>query len=464
MTDDSGVPPNRFAPEPIVSEIGAIPDREYAPFSFDAEHDTLLFEFSREEFVKVLSALRNGAYMTYGDEGSAVYWSFLRNVDYPIMICASIIDCIEGDTDVRDAIAASLLANPDFMTAVQDAVNAGLPLRPDELTTVVGTSCDRDALWAGCIGLIQQMNRNNVDFLEQVEIFTNPVERITGVTGLIPQLKITTAVFDFVNELFADITENYNAEYTTDYENEVSCQLFCLALSHEDAGCIMSFDDIYNIFKNRLDASFTIESAFEDVIQYLATGTWSGTQICDFMFMFQLQCIRSATKFLAIDLLSLQQMFTVGTDEPNSGWNVLCTDCPPEPTDTCLDFTTGKHGWDIYLSIGTYVSGSGFQAINSSGDYYLYTTTPYDALRLGSVKAVKLTFSAAVTNITFSAVGYSGSLIYSGTAVTEITFDGAGYPSGWVDYPYSNQMIQTSLNSGGMPAGALLIGICFTMI
>jgi len=331
MLDDQGVPPDRFAPEPIVSEIGAVPDREYAPFSFDEEHDMLIFQFSREEFVKVLSSLRNGSYMTYGNEGSAVYWSFLRNVDYPIMICASIIDCIMHDTDTQTAMRDQLLSDPAFVQQMQDKLSIGtsLPTGTGGTTAVLGENCDRDILWAGCSGVIQQMNRNNDDFLEKIAALTEPTDRVAHVLGLVPVLgSIAADVLDFVNTLFSGITTNYFAEYDTDYENEVTCQLFCLAL--ESDTCAMKFDDIYNIFRNRLEASFTIESALLDVIQYLTTGTWSGTQVCDFMFMFQLQAIRSGNLFLTSTLLSLQTMFDVGAAVPSDAWIELCTDCPAD--------------------------------------------------------------------------------------------------------------------------------------
>ncbi len=454
-----------FCQTETVQEMTGVPDTGYAPFFFSGDGSTLPFRFTDASFTRVLSALCNGAYLTYGDDGRQVVWDFLVNVEFPLPFCAQIIDCIEHDGDVQEAMRNQLLGDPAFLQQLQDKLSIGtsLPTGTGGTTAPIANECDRNTLWAGCLGVIQQMNRNNNDFLEKMSALTEPTDRVSHLLGLVPVLgSIASDLLDFVNTLFTGITANYFAEYDTDYENEVTCQLFCLAISNCPDG-YMSFEEIYNIFKDRLEASFTIESALLDVIQYLATGTWSGTQVCDFMFMFQMQAIRSGNKFLTSTLLSLQTMFEVGASVPSSAWIELCTDCPPEPTDTCLDFTTGKHGWDIYLAIGTYVGGSGFQVINSGGDYYLYTTADMDVTRLGTVSAVTLTFSAAVTNITFNAVGYSGSLVYSSAAATDITFDIASFPSDWVDFPFSSQMVQTSLNSAGMPSGALLVGICFAI-
>jgi len=331
-------------------------------------------------------------------------------------ICEQVANCISTDDGTQSALRSQLLSDPTFLRQMTDAIGNGYPLSPTQITAPIGEICDRDQLWAGLVGVVQQMNRNNVDFLEKIEVLTNPVERFAGVTSQIKPLQLVGAVFDFVQTLFADITENYNAEYDAEYEDEITCQLFCLALSHEDNGCYLSFEDVFNVFKDRLVASFTVESQFADIIQFLATGTWSGTQVCDFMFMVQLSAIKVADKFLTSNLLSLQQMFDVGRAEPNTGWETLCTDCPdlnprwqiywigsfegqvptylgPDPSDASYDRwsipafdyfgakysylgTTYNYGCNFKLAEGTDYFGHLFDAQGVSGFETTYTYTP----------------------------------------------------------------------------------------
>lgn len=283
--------------------------------------------------------------------------------------CEQLIACLTDDTDTQEALANlietndairlalknSLMSNPDFLREMQTQITQGNKLSPTEVIAPIGSNCDKDQLWAGMIGLVQQMNRNNEDFLEQMEVLTNIIERVTDLIRAIPVFETLPFddVINFVNTLFSDITENYLAEYTTEYENTLACELFCLALTSDT--CYLSFDQMYNVFRDRLLASFTVESALVDVIQFLASGTWSGSQVADFMFMFQMQCIRSASKFLAINLLSLQKMFDVGADEPNTGWEALCTDCAC-PTFGVNTNTSGVDGADSGIVLNNGIS------------------------------------------------------------------------------------------------------------
>ncbi len=341
MTDNQGVEPNRFAPEPIVSDIGAIPDREYAPFSFDDEHDTLIFQFSREEFAKVLSALRNGSYMTYGDDGSAVYWSFLRNVDYPIMLCASIIDCLTTDTDTQEALANLIASNPAVQAALSQFIKdhpdgseaaKNLPIPTTTGITPPNEDCDLDILWAQCRGIVTTANTFIGDFLEQWELFTNQGEVVKDVLGAIPLLSElasasgVSGVIEYANDLSDSIGENYNGDYDEAYEIQLACDLFCLAQTKPD--CVLTIDDIFHLLQDRLTVEFTPANITELIVS-LADFDITGINVADlYMFFF----------FAALELGNIIIPVTFGFDlfvnliavinEPNDDWSTLCEDCP----------------------------------------------------------------------------------------------------------------------------------------
>jgi hypothetical protein len=422
MTDDGseGVPPNKFAPEPVESEIGDIPDQEYAPFYFPPEGAPLIFTFTETIFQKVLSALRNGAMMTYGTDGPAVYWEFLKQVDYPVVICEAIIDCIENDEDVQDAIVDMLYANEDFKLNLSNFINEHpggtefqklVPLPPGIVDGKIlpgNYDCDKDVLWTQCLGLVQTANRMIEDFIQAWEVYTNRGEVIAAVANGIPlvseatQISGVAGILDYANQLIDAVGEAYLADYTLDYENDLACVFFCL--SGDD--CQLTLGEIVDVLNGRVGSNLSTDNITE-LITSLIDLDVTGLNVADIYMCFFFNALKLANLLIPVEW-GLEAFIRVMSifNEPSDDWEELCPDCPdPE---TCVDFTAGEGGWTALFDnpavFATYHAGVGWGAaadgITCAIEKELNTT----------ITSVTVTFSEGVGNVhirEFTGDGYA---------------------------------------------------------
>jgi len=261
-----------------------------------------------------------------------------KNLMVDVQICALIIGCITDDGDVREALNQWFVDQmSNYSSTVYQAVSdayspftGGLPLpetvrERNLLPEIVG--CDRDTLFGAITTLIDSMHTNNVDSFEIAETAANLAERAALVLGAIPVLEtlpVDEAV-DYLQSIWTDdLFEAYNANDTTAYRDTLKCDLLCIAYN---AGCRLSIDDVYQYFISRIagDAADT----FAELIAYLTTGTWIGTEVNDMFFAGQLLVMYYGNRYFSIvGIRPFQQYLEIGSRTPNSTWSTICPDCP----------------------------------------------------------------------------------------------------------------------------------------
>lgn len=354
---------------PIVTEVEGDAPCEAVPFNFPVGGGETLFHFTNESFTRVLSALRNGAYYTYGAEGTQVIWEFLQNVECPMSFCEALINCLLNDDDTKQALAQTIIESPDVRRALEAAPAIGAPMGETQLSTSLSNSgCDLDVLFAEVRGLVDQLNTNNKDFLEIMSAASTPGKRLAQVIGAIPLLETLPVdeVVSYVSKLYDEIVTNYDAEWTTSVRDEYSCDLFCIARNNDD--CTLSYDDIFQYFNERLGNAVSPDNLVGSIVQYTILGTWSGTVVIDIMMLNQIAIWRAASNWLGVSLRALQTVIALGGNIPDSDWEILCTDCPAEWEHT-FELNGSSDGWTI--NVGTQQS----DGIASTGS----GTFPYTA-------------------------------------------------------------------------------------
>lgn len=224
---------------------------------------------------------------------------------------------------------------------------------------IVGPDCDLNALFGSVTAIVNQLNTNNIDFLERLEVQTNFVERVKTLLSAIPvfeTLPFDEAV-DFANTLQEQILENYSSEYTTGLADEYRCAVFCIAKDKPD--CVFTFDDLIEYFEGRLGASFSNEQLFTDMVTYFAAGTWSGTQVVDALTLAQLAIWRWTSNWLSLSIKTFQLVGLLGANDDDPDWEILCEDCPVDDW-IDNDFSTGvQYSWSVYGGGTTFAHWTG---------------------------------------------------------------------------------------------------------
>lgn len=358
---------------PIIGEIESVPDTGYAPFNFPVEGGVLPFFFTNETFTKVLSALMNGAALTYGDEADQVVWYFLQNVEYPITmppICEEIIECVEEDSDTQHAVEHMLEHNDEFQEFLSEWIAdhpGGIILEKNKpvpptipLTITQPGECDLDLLYGQCVALVETANEMVVDFLEKWELYTNKGEVVSDMVNAIPllaelaQASGITGVLEYANDLVDSIAENYNGDYDLEYKIALSCELFCAA---QNNNCVVTTQIFADIMNARISNALSLGNLAELIVS-LTDQDITGFNVADLYLAFFADAIAIGNLVIpttwGLDTW-LNVMYASNT--PDDDWHTECDECPSfeiengAPSiwpDMIVDFVGYDGVWSVY--------------------------------------------------------------------------------------------------------------------
>lgn len=359
---------------PIEQEVDGVPSTGYNPFNFPVEGGYLPFFFTNETFTRVLSALVNGAMLTYGDEGMQVIWDFLVNVEFPVSFCELLIECIQTDTDVQQAIADLIATNEavqssirDFVTSDQD-INNYFTTNVQRLTSeqiagaVVDVGCSNSNVAGAMLHIIDVLDGYNTDALQIIEVGTNDEERMVSLLSGIPVFGALPAdeVLDVLQDVLEDFAENYAAAMTPEWKNEVAEDLYCLAKGKPD--CRLEFGDLFDYFQTRATSGLDLLGTVYDLAQFITGGDFINDEaILSGMFAIQLAAVGYGNEFFG---LKAPTMAAISRDaSPSTAWEEW-DECEAPPPEGCFDFTSGQHGFIPYFNgfvyYSEYSSGNGW--------------------------------------------------------------------------------------------------------
>lgn len=371
---------NCYVDVPVVQEIEGVPDEGYAPFYFPPEGDVLLFRFTAQSFLRVLSALRNGAYRTYREEGQQVIWDFLVNVEFPLSFCEQMIHCITTDTDVQQALADFIANNPLAQNALQSLIDNGSLLLPTG--GGIYQTDDLDVLFGVCTYVTDMINEAITDFYQSYELSTNDRERGELVFSSIPVIETLPIdeISEYVSALEEDIAEGYLAQWTetpiTGSRDRIRCAMFCAARANDNN---LDWSVIEDYFYGRVGFTVgNVVNVVREMINFLVTGDWEGQEIVDISFANFVAAMRGNQTFGDQKFPEFAKIAALGKNNPDSDWMTLCEECPPEP-ETCStanlsqDFRINQQGFEIShpeFFYARYVSGQGWATDPTNGNTY----------------------------------------------------------------------------------------------
>lgn len=245
------------------------------------------------------------------------------------MSCEDVASCIDTDPAVQAAIASQLAAGGGGTTVVYNTATQGAPMLPSAYNqpVIYARDCDNNSLFGSVTAIVQQMDRNNRDFLEVIEVGTNTRERASQLIAAIPlfeTLPIDEAI-DYLDKLQSEILENYEAAWTDALADTYRCDLFCIGLNNPN--CEVTFVQVFDYFNGRLGNALDLENLFGSLVQYFTLGTWSGSLVVDIMMLNQVAIWRAASNWSGISLRSFQTVGLLGANDDDPDWEILCDDC-----------------------------------------------------------------------------------------------------------------------------------------
>ena len=225
--------------------------------------------------------------------------------------------------------------------------------------------CDtagRDAVYGAVDRLVRYIHTKSEDFLQQVTQAANISQQIdraisaTPVLGLLPADELAGYIGFIVDEL----AQEYNATVDEDLLQSVICDLFCIAVNSD---CHLNFNDVVDYFASKVSPTFSnFTTTFLNLVQFAATGTFSGDDYFYFMAYFQLQIAGTKQRFLDIQSIDTYVMQAqAGLNSPDHDWAIFCTACPQQYRLFEWDFRTQGQG-DFAITTGFPTPGGVFVA------------------------------------------------------------------------------------------------------
>jgi hypothetical protein len=277
------------------------------------------------------------------------------------MDCAGVAECIatdEGTQEALDGAVATFISTGGsgiynglagmFPGIGAYTFPAGVPQSPSQVAvdqaqaSVTNPTCDNDILWSQCLALVQSTNRIIVDVFERIEAATNSVELADAATefpiiGWVKEALGGDFVLDLIQYWQNSIAEGYNAQYTSDVENEIACGLFCVGQAN---GCELTLENCYDYFTSRLMAHADIPplSSFIDFLEFVTGLTVDGTLVVDLAFYTSWLGIKWGSFFFSEPFGDRFKLITaLAVNDANDDWILLCDTCPQTYCDSMAE-------------------------------------------------------------------------------------------------------------------------------
>lgn len=335
-------------------------------------------------------------------------------------------DC--GDMDCESIIACINNPNSGVSDAILNIFNealAVLSLAQSQGENSLGgennPTCNKDMWYGGIDNLVNSINEHNQDALQILEVSTNVYEWVgqvaTGVFGI--EAPIFQSMLDWGAFVQQSIMENYEAQWTQQYRETITCDLLCIAMDN----CELTPELLINYFYGRLNSQLTFRSLLDESLGFIFLGTWSGTEIVDAMILSQLAIRAQLGRwFELIAFNSLDTDVRLGFNDASNDWELICDDCV-STFYLEADLTSGDHG--VLITDAVYSSGIGFIETDSGGVSRCYIR--YETIGAWSFKAVSFQFTKTPATTT----GSRGIKIRNDLGVQDqiLTVDGGSFPT-----------------------------------
>lgn len=355
-------------------------DDECSPSSFvwpeDPDERTLVpFYLSQSEYTVLANCIDVGRDIAYSDDAIKVWELWTRNMRCEVPLCDLIAQAILTCEDVQAAIATAIATSPAIQDSIVDMLRENeeftdfITSQVGKLTTeqitgeLMGGDCDNSVVAGRVVAIVDRLDTNNVDFFEIIEVGTNDEERVSAVIAAIPGLSEAPVdeIIDILQSLLEDLAENYAAAITEEWKDDVQEDLYCLAKESET--CSLTYQQLFEYFRDRAGADLTIGSLIGNVIQYVINGDFGTDElVASGMYTIQLGFILTGREFAGMNLPRIGAITRdAGTSTKWEDWD----DCIPEPRIVIVNGSTpqfpdqtqtfiGYDGdWDVWDILAT---------------------------------------------------------------------------------------------------------------
>jgi len=278
---------------------------------------SVIMNLSLNEYVAIANVVDVGRDIAYGDNSIYIWWLWSRMLT-SMTICEDVANCIETTPSLQSLIQSTVNGNPE---------TGGQQDRVDTLAFDV-EGCDEDTIYGYCVALWQYINGNTIDALQKVAEATNASEQLSKIlTTVIPGMELLPVdeVLGWIESFGNYNLEAYEASITIGLEQQIICDLFCLALDND---CHLDFGQVYQYFIDEMGGVDvpTALATFGEWVYFMVVGSYPTDRIVYLWSAFQLALAFMGQKFLGLSTVTRYALVAQAGD-PDDDWMTLCDEC-----------------------------------------------------------------------------------------------------------------------------------------
>lgn len=313
------------------------------------ERVPVIFNLSLNEFVVLASTIDVGSDIAYGVDAIRVWWLWDRMMRENVAICAAIIDCIQNDADVQQALRDFMVAEIGTEGAVQNALSGFIETNPivadfiQQLASqqAISPFALEDSIFKAdeCgLGYLFNQTVTTIDVLHTLtqNVFTN----LSGGADPLQYAQLFLAIFPLTMNAFntafvlgvasaivGAVRTAYDAQWQEDYIDDLECALFCEVKDD----CTMSMNELVTFYArwSGLNITDDVYQSFLDILFMAFNGSYTGKAV-PLMHLLMLTAIRLNMNVLGIDFGQYALTVTAAGDVEDNDYLTQCDDCPPE--------------------------------------------------------------------------------------------------------------------------------------
>lgn len=277
----------------------------------------IVLNVSLNEYVALANAIDVGRDIAYGDNSIEIWFLWIRGL-ISMNICQSVLDCINTNQDIQQAIASYALGSSIEPTTPVNTTIAG----SNVITQNIG--CNDDNLFGAVTGIVDLYNNLARDIIQILVANTNQIGRLGDLIEMIPVVGLLPVddALQFVESFITDFEQNYLGAYTLILRDKYRCDLFCIA----QGDCEITFQDIFDYFNNQLLNPHAPTDPLALVL-YLSSNLFLGEQLVIAFNLLVAGIFLFAGDILNVNSGKLVNMVSALFNDPDPDWAILCTVC-----------------------------------------------------------------------------------------------------------------------------------------
>lgn len=317
------------------------------------ERVDIVLNLSLNEYVALATSVDVGRDIAYGEQEINIWYIWCRAIMSEL--CAAVLDCINETTEIQDAISQYAQSGSVTPTTPENAsiLASELVNNPPD--------CDNDIIFGMCKQLVEFVDSISEDILQQIVAANVAGKALAFLISAIPvveSLPLDEAA-EFGSWLAETIYDSYLAASTVTLRDEVSCDLFCLAVNND---CVLSMQDARDYFLDQLGITLDLSNPLNFLNDLIAENLVGNAAFYG-MFAMVFQMFSFGEIILGNRFETFLRIVNTFFNDPDSDWSTLC-DCV-ETWEHTFDFTEDDGGFVAVNGGGNF--GSVYGTWNASG-------------------------------------------------------------------------------------------------